>query len=67
MVILEGCAHYYHDNELLEWKTGIRTIPRQCNQFNAVYNLMHYHLDVNFMPPHVIIESIFFIISKENT
>lgn len=56
MVILEGCAHYYHDNELLEWKTGVRTIPRQCNQFNAVYNLMHYHLDVNFMPPHVIID-----------
>lgn len=53
MTILEGCAHYYHDNELLEWQTGFRTIPPQCVKFSAVYNLMHYHLDVNFMPPHV--------------
>jgi len=53
MTILEGCAHYYHDNELLEWQKGIRSIPHQCIKFNVVYNLMHYHLDVNFMPPHV--------------
>jgi len=53
MKILEGCAHYYHDNELLEWQKGIRSIPHQCIKFNVVYNLMHYHLDVNFMPPHV--------------
>ncbi|XP_050532360.1 protein dispatched [Daktulosphaira vitifoliae] len=52
LTILEGCAHYYHDNQLLEWSLGYRTIPRQCFQFNVVYNLMHYHLDVNFMPPH---------------
>lgn len=53
MTILDGCAHFYHDNELLEWKMGVRSIPRPCVQFSAVYNLMHYHLDVNFMPPHV--------------
>ncbi|VVC45685.1 Protein patched/dispatched,Sterol-sensing domain [Cinara cedri] len=50
--ILEGCAHFYHDNELFEWKMGYRNIPRQCIQFSAVYNLMHYHLDMDFMPPH---------------
>jgi len=53
MTILEGCTHFYHDNKLFEWQTDHTTIPRQCVQFSGVYNLMHYHLDVNFMPPHV--------------
>lgn len=53
MTLLEACTHFYHDNKLFEWQTDHSTIPRQCVQFSGVYNLMHYHLDVNFMPPHV--------------
>lgn len=67
MTILEGCAHYYHDNELLEWGTSIRTIPRQCIKFNVIYNLMHYHLDINFMPPHVNINIFTVKLKKKNT
>ncbi|XP_027851991.2 protein dispatched isoform X2 [Aphis gossypii] len=52
MTLLEACTHFYHDNKLFEWQTDHSTIPRQCVQFSGVYNLMHYHLDVNFMPPH---------------
>lgn len=61
MTVLEGCTHFYHDNKLFEWQTDHKTIPRQCVQFSGVYNLMHYHLDVNFMPPHV--NHFFFFVS----
>lgn len=53
MTTLQQCAGYYHDNELLEWATGLKSIPHECLQYNAIYNLMHYHLDTNFMQPNV--------------
>lgn len=49
---LKSCAIYYYNVKLNHECTSnpvlCRDAPKQCRQFNAVYNIMHYFTDINF-------------------
>ncbi|XP_019696069.1 protein dispatched isoform X2 [Harpegnathos saltator] len=53
--LLEQCAPYYHDRQLsancAEDFNCQRHVPAECYARNAVYHLLHYLLDANFIPP----------------
>lgn len=56
--VLELCAPYYHTRQLspdcAEDFDCRRHLPNVCyTHDNAVYHLLHYLLDVNFIPPQV--------------
>ena len=58
------CAVYYHSGELTPKclvadptdqaanRACIR-VPLECRKHNAVYNILHYLVDDEFMPPNV--------------
>ena len=58
------CAGYYHSGELTPKclvadptdqaanRACIR-VPLECRKHNAVYNILHYLVDDEFMPPNV--------------
>lgn len=55
--LLQQCAYYYHDRQLLpdcaEDLNCQKHVPPECYMRNAAYHLLHYLLDVNFIPSHV--------------
>ena len=65
--LLMRCASYYHSGELTPKclvadptdqaanRACIR-VPLECRKHNAVYNILHYLVDDEFMPPNVSIE-----------
>lgn len=56
--LLIDCAQYYHDLKLPEdcqedkfnAAAGCLVVPPHCTKNNAVYNIMHYLVDVDFLP-----------------
>ncbi|KAL2743261.1 protein dispatched [Vespula maculifrons] len=54
--LLRRCAYYYHNLELTincaEDLNCQKRVPAECYLHNAVYHLLHYLLDVNFIPSH---------------
>ncbi|GAB1869493.1 Protein dispatched-like protein 1 [Camponotus japonicus] len=52
--LLQQCAHYYHNRKLLpncaEDFNCQKHVPTECYMRNAAYHLLHYLLDVNFIP-----------------
>ncbi|CAG0886573.1 unnamed protein product [Darwinula stevensoni] len=53
LVLLKACAHYYHHMELLPdcYDRGCPGVPDFCIQHNAVYNILHFLTDTDFLPP----------------
>ncbi|XP_011634830.1 protein dispatched [Pogonomyrmex barbatus] len=53
-ILLQQCAYYYHNRQLLpncaEDFNCQKHVPIECYTRNAVYHLLHYLLDVNFIP-----------------
>lgn len=53
--LLEQCARYYHNRQLsancAEDLDCRRHVPTECYVDDAVYHLLHYLLDVEFIPP----------------
>jgi hypothetical protein len=52
------CSVYYHSLRLTpDCKKGdylfCQQVPEQCSQHNAVYNILYYLVDTNFLPPNV--------------
>ena len=62
--LLIDCAQYYHNLKLPEdcqedkfsVSAGCLVVPPHCTKDNAVYNILHYLVDVDFLPPNVSIE-----------
>ena len=62
--LLKRCASYYHSGELTPKcimadptdqasnRACIR-VPLECRKYNAVYNILHYLVDDEFLPPNV--------------
>ncbi|KAL6444551.1 hypothetical protein ACFW04_001990 [Cataglyphis niger] len=52
--LLQQCAYYYHNHKLLpncaEDFNCQKHVPTECYMRNAAYHLLHYLLDVNFIP-----------------
>ncbi|GAB0087327.1 Protein dispatched [Sergentomyia squamirostris] len=48
--LLQECYPYYHglklSNDCIQFKCNV---PPDCTQFNAVYNILHYLADIDFM------------------
>ncbi|KAI4473838.1 hypothetical protein M0802_015925 [Mischocyttarus mexicanus] len=59
--LLRRCAYYYYNMELTsdcaENHNCQKHVRAECYLHNAVYHLLHYLLDVNFIPTHVRINS----------
>lgn len=55
--LLQKCADYYYDRHLLpncEEDSYCRNqVPAECYAKNAVYHLLHYLLDIDFIPSSV--------------
>lgn len=59
--LLVDCAPYYHNLKLPEdcqedkfsSSLSCLNVPARCTKDNAVYNIMHYLVDVDFLPPNV--------------
>lgn len=55
--LLQQCAHYYYNHQLssncAEDFNCQKHVPNECYMRNAVYHLLHYLLDINFIPKHV--------------
>lgn len=55
--LLQKCAYYYHNRQLLpncaEDFNCQKHVPIECYMRNAVYHLLYYLLDVNFIPSSV--------------
>lgn len=55
--LLQQCAYYYHNRQLLpncaEDFNCQKHVPTECYMRNAAYHLLHYLLDVNFIPSPV--------------
>ncbi|XP_077408462.1 protein dispatched homolog 1 isoform X1 [Vanacampus margaritifer] len=59
--ILRSCAKYYHNGTLgpdcwdmaLKRKDQLKcgTVPRKCTKYNAVYQMMHFLVDKDFLSP----------------
>ena len=62
--LLRRCARWYHSGELTpkcleadpndahSRRTCLR-VPLECRKHNAVYNILHYLVDDEFLPPNV--------------
>lgn len=52
--LLQQCAYYYHNRQLLpncaEDFNCQKHVPTECYYRNAAYHLLHYLLDINFIP-----------------
>jgi len=52
--LLQQCAYYYHNRQLTpncaEDFNCQKHVPNECYMRNAAYHLLHYLLDVNFIP-----------------
>ncbi|XP_072754986.1 protein dispatched isoform X2 [Anoplolepis gracilipes] len=52
--LLQQCVYYYHNHKLLpncaEDFNCQKHVPTECYVRNAAYHLLHYLLDVNFIP-----------------
>ncbi|KAG5331523.1 DISP1 protein, partial [Acromyrmex charruanus] len=52
--LLQQCAYYYHNRQLTpncaEDLNCQKHVPNECYMRNAAYHLLHYLLDVNFIP-----------------
>lgn len=52
--LLQQCAYYYHNRQLTpncaEDFNCQKHVPTECYMRNAAYHLLHYLLDVNFIP-----------------
>ncbi|XP_069672503.1 protein dispatched [Periplaneta americana] len=55
--LLKMCAFYYHNLKLTPdcqendyW--FCQQVPQQCSQHNAVYYILYYLVDINFLPPN---------------
>ena len=57
--LLNTCAHYYHDMKLVsdcadgidEDRNHCAETPPECRTHNAVYNILHYLTDAEYMTP----------------
>ncbi|XP_054271715.1 protein dispatched isoform X2 [Macrosteles quadrilineatus] len=49
--LIENCSHLYYSLRLLPDMVS-KELPLACRRHNAVYSLMHYILDMSFMPPN---------------
>ncbi|XP_035473798.2 protein dispatched homolog 1 isoform X1 [Scophthalmus maximus] len=59
--ILRSCAKYYHNGTLAPdcWDMALRrkdqlkcaSVPRKCTKYNAVYQILHFLVDKDFLPP----------------
>ena len=56
-ILLKRCAYYYNTNHLTEDCAENlncqRHVPAECYTHNALYHLLHYLLDVDFLPANV--------------
>lgn len=50
--LIENCSHFYYNLHLMPDLVN-KEVPISCKKYNAVYNLMHYILDISFIPPKV--------------
>ncbi|KAL3226185.1 hypothetical protein MRX96_025220 [Rhipicephalus microplus] len=52
---LEACAPHYHSMKLShDCASGARLcrgVPAECIEYNAVYTILHYLADVDFLAP----------------
>ncbi|EEB17830.1 conserved hypothetical protein [Pediculus humanus corporis] len=51
--LLYECSKYYNNLQLssdCHDKTLCRGVPKKCKKFNAVYNILYYLTDVDFLP-----------------
>lgn len=55
--LLQHCAYYYYNRQLssncAEDFNCLKHVPTECYARNAAYNLLHYLLEINFIPDHV--------------
>ncbi|XP_060948001.1 protein dispatched homolog 1 [Limanda limanda] len=59
--ILRSCAKYYHNGTLASdcWDMALRrkdqlkcaSVPRKCTKYNAVYQILHFLVDKDFLSP----------------
>ncbi|XP_069559161.1 protein dispatched homolog 1 [Brachyistius frenatus] len=59
--ILRSCAKYYHNGTLSPdcWDMALRrkdqlkcaSVPRKCTRYNAVYQILHFLVDKDFLSP----------------
>ncbi|XP_074541217.1 protein dispatched homolog 1 [Halichoeres trimaculatus] len=59
--ILRSCAKYYHNGTLAPdcWDMALRrkdqlkcaSVPRKCTKYNAVYQILHFLVDKDFLSP----------------
>lgn len=56
--LLKMCSPFYHNLKLTPdcqendyW--FCQQVPKQCSLHNAVYNILYYLVDINFLPPNV--------------
>ncbi|RZF40076.1 hypothetical protein LSTR_LSTR002479 [Laodelphax striatellus] len=49
--LLEECANFYYDLQLVPDLRNIE-VPLYCRKYNAVYNIIHFLVDTDFLPPH---------------
>ncbi|XP_032398819.1 protein dispatched homolog 1 [Etheostoma spectabile] len=59
--ILRSCAKYYHNGTLAHdcWDMALRRkdqlkcagVPRKCTKYNAVYQILHFLVDKDFLSP----------------
>lgn len=53
--LLELCSRFYFELKLMPDYEN-KEIPSDCSKHNAVYNIIHYLVDITFLPPKVICE-----------
>jgi hypothetical protein len=56
--LLKMCSPLYHNLKLTpdcqeSCDLYRQRVPKQCSQHNAVYNILYYLVDTNFLPPNV--------------
>lgn len=56
--ILQQCAPYFHSLKLAaSCELEVCSVPSYCSQHNAVYNILFYLVDIDFLPPNNISET----------
>lgn len=55
LVLLQVCSQYYHNLQLTHDcnENNFCQIPSECGQHNAVYNILHYLTDIEFLALNV--------------
>lgn len=52
--LLSRCAIYFHSLKLAtDCEAEYCTAPSECYKYNAVFNILSYLVDADFLPPNV--------------